>query len=346
MIGGGVLVLGFEGTALTAEERRILSRVQPAGITLVPRNILDGAQLVELVRDLRALAPRAILAVDGEGGRVDRLRRVVAPAPAAADLARHRPAMARRSGRWIGAALRLFDFDLDLAPVIDLDRGRTDNALDRRCFGSHPVAVVARGKAFIEGLEASGVGACLKHFPGLGGAGEDTHQEPARIELSSRELALDGEPFRRLAASAGVVMVGHAIYPALDPAALPATLSVAIATTLLRKQHSFSGVLFSDDLEMGALAPFGELTDRAETALVAGCDGLLFCRRLDEAPRIAERLGKPRLRARVASSVARLEKLRRRLAGLRRAAGPPPPLEVVRRRLAALAAAVARPDRS
>jgi beta-N-acetylhexosaminidase len=341
VIGGGVLVLGFEGTALTAEERRILARVQPAGITLVPRNVVDGAQLAELVRDLRSLAPRAILAIDGEGGRVDRLRRVVAPAPAAADLARHPPALTRRSGRWIGAALRLFDFDLDLAPVVDLDHGKANNALDRRCFGSTPRSVGTRGKAFIEGLAAAGVGACLKHFPGLGGAGEDTHLAPSRIELSARELELDLAPFRRLAPRTGVVMVGHAIYPALDSRCLPATLSSAIATTLLREGLSFSGALLSDDLEMGALAPFGDLPGRAEAALVAGCDGVLFCRWIGEAPAIAERLARPRLRARLEVATGRLGKLRLRLDRLRRAAGAPASLASVRTRLASLASAVA-----
>lgn len=342
MIGGGVLFLGFEGTRLTAEERRALAHVQPAGLTLVPRNIADLGQLHQLVREIRALAPCAILAIDAEGGRVDRLRSLVAPSPAAADLALHPPALARRAGRWAGAALRLFDLDLDLAPVVDLDHGRMNNALDRRCLGRTPAAVVSRGKAFIEGLESSGVGACVKHFPGLGGAGEDTHLAPSRVDFSALELERDLEPFRRLAPTAGVVMVGHAIYPALDPAAVPATLSPAISTTLLRKLLSFSGTLLSDDLEMGALAPFGELPERGEAALKAGCDGLLFCRRLDEAPGIAERLGERRLRARVEASVARLEGLRRRLARLRRAAGPPPPLDEIRRRLAALGAAVAR----
>jgi beta-N-acetylhexosaminidase len=134
-------------------------------------------------------------------------------------------------------------------------------------------------------------------------------------------------------------MVGHAIYPALDSDRLPATLSPAIATHLLRKRLSFKGALLSDDLEMGALAPFGELADRAETALVAGCDGLLFCRQIGEAERIAERLARPRLRARLSLSVARLEKLRRRLDCLQRAAGKPSPIEPIRAHLAALGAA-------
>src|SRR6185436_9709717 len=110
--GGRALVLGFEGTALTAEDRRIIARVEPAGFTLVPRNIVDERQLDELVGALRNLCPTAILALDGEGGRVDRLRSIVGPAPAASQLATQPASLARRAGRWMGAALRRFDFDL------------------------------------------------------------------------------------------------------------------------------------------------------------------------------------------------------------------------------------------
>lgn len=342
MIGGRVLVLGFEGTSLTAEERRTIARVKPAGFTLVPRNIVDDVQLDALIADLRALAPDAILALDGEGGRVDRLRNLVGPAPAAEQLAKAPARFARRAGRWVGESLRRFGFDLDLAPVVDLDRGRANNALDRRCFGSTPRQVTSKAKAFIEGLEASGVGACLKHFPGLGGAGEDTHFAPSTIDLSARELERDLEPFRRLARIAGSVMLSHAIYPALDPEGLPATLSPAIATKLRRRVLPFNGalVLFSDDLEMHALEPFGALADRGEAALAAGCDGLLFCRRIAEAPAIAERLARARLRTRLDQAAKRLEGLARRLRRRSLAAGPVVPVRLLRRRMAELARAV------
>jgi len=332
--GGELLVVGVEGVRLTAAERRILARLQPFGVVLVQRNVADESNLRALVAEIRAACPEAILPLDAEGGRVDRLRALVGPAPAAADLARHPPALARRAARWTGAALRALGFDLDFAPVVDLDHGISGNALDRRCFGSVPRSVIARGRASIEGLAAAGVGACVKHFPGLGAAGADTHLAPARIVLGARALARDLAPFRALASAAGAVMVGHAIYPSLDSEGLPATLSPRLATGLLRRGLSFYGALFSDDLEMGALATFGELPERAAAALAAGCDALLFCRRLEAAPEIAARLARPGLARRRAEAGARLERLRRRLARLRRAAGEPPPLGIVRRRLA------------
>jgi len=343
--GGELLVVGVEGVRLTPAERRLLGRLHPFGVLLVQRNVADEETLRALVAEIRAACPEAILPLDAEGGRVDRLRAVAGSAPAAADLARHPPALARRAGRWVGAALRNLGFDLDFAPVVDLDHGIKGNALDGRCLGSTPRQVTDRGKAFIEGLARAGVGACLKHFPGLGGAGQDTHLEPSRIDLPARELARDLAPFRRLAALAGAVMAGHAVYPTLDSERRPATLSHALATDLLRSGLPFHGVLFSDDLEMGALAAFGDLPERGEAALVAGCDALLFCRHLATAPEISARLARPRLARRRSEAGVRLERMRRRLARLRRAAGEAPPLAVVRRRLAAVTRAGQRPAR-
>jgi beta-N-acetylhexosaminidase len=336
--GGRVLFLGFEGPRLTREERAILRRVRPAGLTLVPRNIEDGEQLTALVAELRRLCPGAILALDAEGGRVDRLRGIVAPAPAAGWLAGQPPRTAEHAGRWIGASLRRFDFDLDLAPVVDLDRGRTGNALDGRCLGTTPRGVIARAGGFLRGLHAFGVGSCLKHFPGLGGAGADTHVAPSWIALSRRQLDRDLAPFVALAPLADAVMASHAVYPGLDSAALPATLSPALARDLLRRRLRYRRALLSDDLEMNALAPHGGLAERGEAALVAGCDGLLFCRRLDEAPAIARRLERRVPTTRLEEAKRRLARLRRELDARRRRSPVPPPLVELRRRLAAIAA--------
>jgi beta-N-acetylhexosaminidase len=340
--GGSVLFLGIEGTTLTAAETRILRRVHPAGIVLVTRNIADEGQLLQLVADLRAVAPNAIFCLDAEGGRVDRLRSVVAPAPAAATLAHCPPATARRAGRLLGAALRAFDFDLDFAPVVDLDHGITGNALDERTFGSTPRSVIARAKAVLLGLNEAGVGGCIKHFPGLGRATADTHLRGAHIRATQADLARDLTPFSELFSAAESAMVGHAIYPAWDLEIRPASLSPAIATTLLRRRSGFRGALFSDDLEMGALAEFGSLPELGEQALVAGCDGLLFCRRVEEAPEIASALGRRALRPRLDEAARRLARLRAQLAGWKRKAPAAPDLAQLRRRFESLAADVAR----
>jgi beta-N-acetylhexosaminidase len=309
--GGAVLVVGVEGTRLTSGERRLLARLAPFAVILLPRNLDDAGALRELVAAIRSATPDSLLALDAEGGRVDRLRRIVAPAPAAATLAACDPTFSRRAGRLVGASLRAFGFDLDFAPVVDLDHGLEGNALDRRCFGSTPRGVIARAKAFLDGLESAGVAGCVKHFPGLGGAPKDTHLEPARIERD-REVAIrDLVPFAALAERAGAVMVGHAIYPELDPEERPATLSPAIATELLRKGIEFRGATFSDDLEMGALSRLGTLPELAEASLRAGCDGLPFCRRLEEAPAIARRLERAANESRLREATKRLNDYRK-----------------------------------
>ncbi len=337
MKGAEVLFVGFEGTRPTPEERSILRRLQPAGITLVPRNIEDEPGLRALLAELRLLCPAAIFGLDAEGGRVDRLRNLVGPAPAARDLAAVSPRRSARAGRWVGEALRNFGFDLDFAPVVDLDHGQRGNALDGRCLGRNPRAVTARARAFLGGLHRAGIGGCLKHFPGLGAAPADTHFELARVLLTRRRLARDLAPFVALAGEVEAVMVGHAIYPTLDPSFLPASLSPTICGGLLRKSLTFRGPVLSDDLEMGALGAHGDLPWRAEAALVAGCDGLLFCRQLGAAPEIARRLAGRRLDARRRQAEARLARLRRALERRRRQAGEPLDLGEVRRQLAALA---------
>lgn len=210
----------------------------------------------------------------------------------------------------MGRALARFGFDLDFAPVADLDHGLRGNALDGRCFGRTPRAVIARGRAFSRGLAERGVGSCVKHFPGLGAAPADTHLAVARIGLSPRRLRRELIPFTALFAAVDAVMVSHAIYPGWGEPTLPASLSRAVAHDLLRSRLGYRGPLLSDDLEMGALAEHGDPPAIARRALLAGCDGLLFCRRLEEAPAIARELAKPALRPRLRSAAANLRRLR------------------------------------
>ena len=337
MKGGELLFVGLAGARPRAGERRLLRRLQPGGVVLFARNVEDEAQLTALVAELRALCPGAVVAMDAEGGRVDRLRELAGPAPAGEVLARLPARISARAGRWMGAALAHFGFRLDLAPVVDLDRGRRDNALDGRCLGTQPRAVTSRARAFLLGLHAAGVGGCLKHFPGLGGASRDTHRDAAPIMLGERDLARDLSPFRALRDEADAVMAAHAAYPALDPSSAPATLSPALARRLLRREVGYRGALLSDDLEMGALAPLGDLPELAEAALAAGCDGLLVCSRLAAGPGIAERLAASPFAVRRAEAGSRLRRLARRLARLRAQAPPPPSLEKIRAGLRALA---------
>lgn len=340
---GELLAVGLPGPELDRGGRRLLETLQPGGVILFARNLRSAPQLRELVAQVRRAAPEALLYLDAEGGRVDRLREILGPAPAGAGLAARAPRLAERAGRWVGHGLAHFGFDVDLAPVVDLDRGRGDNALDGRYLGTTPRAVAARARAFLQGLHGAGVGGCLKHFPGLGGAGEDTHHRGSVVPLAAAELERDLAPFARIAVVAGAVMVAHAAYPALDPPAgaeppRPATLSPPVLQDLLRRRLGFSGPAFSDDLDMHALDPWGDLPQRAEAAFAAGCDLLFLCQTPEAAPAVAERLARPVLARRRQEAFRRLDAYRRHLAGLRRHRGRFGE-ETIRRRLASARAA-------
>jgi beta-N-acetylhexosaminidase len=311
-----LIFAGVPGPDLDRASAALLAEHRPGGVVLLGRNFKTLEQLAKLTDDLRRLLPEAILAIDAEGGRVDRMRDIVAPAPAASLLARRPPSLALQAGTWIARALRLFDFDMDFAPVVDLDRGEVDNALDGRTFGATHEQVIPRARAFLRGLHAGGVGGCIKHFPGLGGAGADTHHHGAAIYLPAGELARDLEPFAALARLAGAVMVGHAAYPAYDTSGRPATLSPAILGGLLRGRLAFDGLVVSDDLEMKALAEWGGIADRTAAAFAAGCDALLVCHRLEDLAEVIARLDDPGLDSRREEALARVALYRERLATL------------------------------
>jgi beta-N-acetylhexosaminidase len=311
--------VGIPGPELDSETTGMLAAHQPGGVVLFKRNIQDEEQLNELVTALRRLLPQAVLAIDAEGGRVDRLKDVVGPAPGASLLARHPVSYSLQAGHWVAQALRLFDIDVNFAPVVDLDRGAVNNALDGRYFGSTTAEVVPRAQAFLRGLYSGGAGGCLKHFPGLGAAGEDTHFQMSAVYLPVEELRTDLEPFQALSRLAGAIMVSHALYPAYDSSMRPATLSPSIIGGVLRGRLGFDGLVFSDDMEMKALDEWGDLPERCEACFAAGCDVLAVCHTLAALPDIVARLEHPALRERVAEANRRLDTYRQRLLTLRTA---------------------------
>jgi beta-N-acetylhexosaminidase len=310
---------GVPGLDLDSGSAALLAEQRPGGVVLLGWNFKTAEQLADLTAAIRGILPEAILCIDAEGGRVDRMRGIVGPAPAASVLGRNPATLAREAGSRVARALRLFDFDLDFAPVVDLDRGESDNALDGRYFGATPEAVIPRAEAFLRGLEAGGVGGCVKHFPGLGGARRDTHHHGSTIDLAAETLAADLEPFAALAGLAGSVMVGHGEYPAYDPEGRPATMSPEILRGLLRGRLGFAGLAISDDLDMKALAPWGEMPERAARAFAAGCDVLLVCHRLEDLPEVIARLEAPELAGRREEALARLDAFRVHLKSLRAA---------------------------
>ena len=222
--------------------------------------------------------------MDQEGGPVDRFRAITGRSPAFDGA--WATGEAERSGALAGEICAAFSIDWDLAPVVDRAiEGAGSAILAGRAASADPGETIAAAAAFLEGLDAFGVAGCLKHFPGLGRAAVDSHLVLPRIADDPEELEKDLAPFRSLAGRAPAVMVSHA---AMGHGSRPATLDAAMATDLLRRDVGFEGLAISDDLEMGALAEFGAIPDRALLAFDAGCDLLCVGKDTAALPEAAE----------------------------------------------------------
>jgi beta-N-acetylhexosaminidase len=267
------LVCGVAGTALDRAERRLLDDLRPAGIILFARNVVDREQLVDLVGQLRDLPWAPYLAIDLEGGRVNRLERVVGPLPSAAQAAGAGAHGVRALAEAAAAACAYFGIGADLAPVADVARAGGFLASEGRCLGSSPEEVRHGAAAFLDGLAAFGVAGCLKHYPGLGSGRVDSHRD---LPTLGESVGTDMEVFHALLHRGCAVMVAHALAPTLAEGRRPATLSPAVVERL----RGHATLILADDLEMGALAAFGTIGERAVAALAAGCDQVLVCNAL------------------------------------------------------------------
>ena len=324
---GQLFMVNLPGPVLDRATRDFLAEQCPGGVILFKRNIRSAEQLRRLVADIHATGAGVppLVALDHEGGRVDRLPHPpfthFPPMATVADRGDAKLAVA--VGRAMGRELRAVGIDLDFAPVLDVWSNPRNRVIGDRAFGTTPQAVARFALAFARGLAQAGVLACGKHFPGHGATVGDSHFVLPRVRRSRREFAaVDLLPFAR-AAAAGIpaLMTAHVVIPALD-GRRPATVSPHICRDLLRRRLRFRGVLFSDDLEMQAMAGHWRVGRAAVEALQAGCDMLLVCQSVAAAREamaaVEEALARGRLdEATITASLARIHGLRRRLA-------PPP----------------------
>jgi len=324
-----ILGIGLTGKSLTDFERKIIRETGPYGIVLFGRNIAEPQQLRELIREVKSLAPRPpLFMIDEEGGRVDRLRHLIPGLPSAQAFAEGEEAeeLSRRMGKLIGMALRYFDIEVDLAPVVDIRGEGSPKGLERRTFGADAETVTDLAGAFMRGLHAAGVGACLKHFPGIGIGSADPHYGTTIIDVSLDDLVhRDLVPFTRLGNEAGAVMIGHGTYPQIDEPDLPATLSRRIANELLRDVAGFKGVAMTDDMEMHAVSDYGSYEYISERAVLAGNDVVMFCSHIERVPDIQRFLetksnADAAFRARINEAAARAAQYRQHIDQLRKSA--------------------------
>jgi len=324
------LVVGLPGTTIDDRERATLDHVRPAGVILFDRNVDAAEQVIALLDGLGELEPRPFVAVDLEGGAVNRLTRLWGDLPSPAQAGAVGRSSVRALGEAIGAACRHLGIHLDLAPVVDLDRPQGVVAAQGRCFSDDPGHVASLARAFHEGLTEWGVSGCLKHFPGLGPVAVDTHEELPVLpedEPSQPHLAVFGE----LSKSIPVIMVAHVVAPDLGDANHPASLS----RTIVDRAAALPGapVVLSDDLEMGALTGRGDLPELVARALEVRNHGVLVCKAFDRLVEIADHLdamaaADPAFGVRVGEMTARLGTLRSELER-RMAAVPAPDFDTV-----------------
>jgi beta-N-acetylhexosaminidase len=276
-------ITGVGGLALTDRERAFLREAQPWGFILFRRNVASPQQLRGLIDEMRdALGRRAPILIDQEGGRVQRLgppHWPVYPPGAAYGTAYDRDrdqglAAARLGARLIAADLFELGIDVDCLPLADVPVRNADPIVGDRAYGNEPGKVAAIARAIAQGLDAGGVLPVLKHIPGHGRAGVDSHKKLPVVEANRAVLeATDFAAFVPLA-DLPMAMTAHVVFTAIDPIA-PATVSATIVREVIRGSIGFDGLLMSDDISMEALS--GAVGERAQNAIAAGCDVVLHC---------------------------------------------------------------------
>ena len=286
---GQLFFIGIGGPELDQATSSLLAEVSPGGVCLFARNIKGFVQTRELLDGIRRSSDiEPFLSIDQEGGLVDRLRRIMTPMPAASKLPS--PALAAEQGAIIGETLGILGFNMDFAPVVDVideERGKHSNGLFSRTYGASKKVAAEFAGAFLESLQSKNIIGCLKHFPGLGAAQVDSHEELPVVNIPAAELDdTDLFPYRKLLKTTDVhaVMAAHVCFPDhplqekdANGKLLPASLSYSFITKLLRGDMGFDGVVITDDLEMGAIMRNYGIGEACKMAVLAGVDLLAIC---------------------------------------------------------------------
>ena len=293
----GPFMVDIAGTELSADDVRVLTHPLVGSVILFARNYADPRQVADLTASIRAVrAPHLLIAVDQEGGRVQRFRDGFTRLPAVRLLGRVYDedrrdglALAQSVGWLMAAELRAVGVDFSFAPCVDLDYGVSEIIGDR-AFHSDPDAVAALAVATLSGMREAGMAAVAKHFPGHGAVVADSHVALPVDRRDYADLEPDIRPYRPLIDNnLAAIMAAHVVFPAVD--ALPASLSRRWITDILRGELKFHGCVFADDLTMAGAAAFGDVLARAKLAFAAGCDVLPICNDRHSVELVLDRFG-------------------------------------------------------
>ncbi|MGZ5016567.1 MAG: beta-N-acetylhexosaminidase [Methylobacter sp.] len=285
----GPIMLDVAGLTLTQDEKEKINHPNTGAVILFSRNYQDPEQVTELINQIRAARNGNILiAVDQEGGRVQRFQHGFTRLPPAASYAQT-PELAESAGWLMAAELLAVGVDFSFAPVLDIDCGVSE-IIGNRSFSTDPTLATRLSSLFRKGMNEAGMAATGKHFPGHGAVALDSH---LTLPIDERDLdsirAKDLAPFKQLIEE-GLegIMPAHVVYPKVDPN--PAGFSPFWIQQILRKELNFNGTVFSDDLSMEGAASVGDFPERARRAQAAGCDMILVCNNPIAAEQVLESL--------------------------------------------------------
>lgn len=290
---GNFFLFGFDGTSVPASLKMLSKQHGLGGVILFDRNIESPGQLKSLTAELQSLSPSGnlIISIDQEGGKFQRLRPPhFIDSPPACEVTTQ---TALDLGRRMGQELAGLGFNVNFAPVLDVNTNSRNPIIGERSYSSNPQIVAEVGKLFISGLQERGVLACGKHFPGHGDTDRDSHLTLPVVDLPAERLqTVELVPYRKLiGCGLRAIMTAHVLYPALDPKN-PATFSPMILCKLLRKELGFDGLIVTDDIGMAGSLSQADLPEACIQAFGAGCDLLLVCEHHNRHEEIVESLRK------------------------------------------------------
>ena len=279
----GRLMTSLEGTSLTIEDKKLLSNKHVGGIILFSKNFESQIQIQSLCSEIKALKENIIIAVDQEGGRVQRFKNEFTILPSMQDLGdysinKNNFEICHEIGWLMASELAASGIDISFAPVLDVDRV-TSSIIGNRAFSNDPQLVIKLARNFINGMNEAGMQATGKHFPGHGGIFEDSHiSEPVDIRSYEELLEIDLKPFIELKNNLGSLMTAHITFPKVDDICV--SYSDMWIKNILKEKLAFEGIVFSDDLSMKGAGDFS-MGEKAMKSIEAGCDMVLVCNDYD-----------------------------------------------------------------
>lgn len=312
----GPIMLDVAGYELSPEEIEMLDHPLVGGLILFTRNYHDQKQLADLTKHIRMVTRNDIvIATDHEGGRVQRFRQGFSKIPAMGNIEHvctekslSQNDVCQQLGWLMASEIQAFDIDISFAPVLDING--VSEVIGDRGFHQQPEKIIQLASDFIKGMHSAGMKATGKHFPGHGNVLEDSHVAMPVDERSKQEIFdLDMAIFKAIHQQGllDAVMPAHVIYPDVDD--LPAGFSQKWIKNILRQELQFDGVVFSDDLSMQGAVQMGDIVQRAELALAAGCDMILVCNDATGAAKVID--GLPTELSSDLSQATRVKRLRK-----------------------------------